>query len=683
MGFEDFEINFKDYARQSKGSCLLKGRDTVVLASVVRSEESRSMGFLPLTVDYLERSYAAGKIPGGFFRREGRLTERETLVSRIIDRSIRPLFPKVYDLETQVVVLALSVDEFVDPDILAVNATSLALLSSDIPFDGPVGCVRVCRIDGKLLVNPPLAEQKKASLNFVVSGTPTSICMVEGEALEEDENIVIEAITLAHEEIKRICNIQLSAIPSREKLVFESKSFHKSFCDSLYEFSHDRIVKALSTPEKTERRKLIRLAKEEAINFFLNSEAANDFTVSDLEELFDEFLKKVARDCIISENRRIDGRQLDDIRPIELMVGFLPRTHGSAMFRRGETQAVVVTTLGTFSEAQKLDYVFGDEVKTFMLHYNFPGFSVGEVKPLRAPSRREIGHGFLAERALKAVIPDIDDFPYVIRVVSEILESNGSSSMATVCGGSLALMDAGVPVKGHVAGIAMGLIKSGQNYKILTDILGDEDHLGDMDFKVCGTRNGITALQMDIKIPEGLPKEILVEALGQARKARERILDQMESVIPKPRSSVSSHAPQFREMKISPEKIKVLIGPGGKTIKSIIETFGVKIDIEQTGEVTVYGNQASKLDQAVSFIESLAGEIEIGSIYNGIVTKVTPFGLIVSLSNSQYQGLVHISQLPSNLTNNFNRVFKEGDPIKVKVLEKDERGRLRLGMKDI
>ncbi len=683
MQKSDFEINLFEYARQARGSCLLRKNESVVLATVVRSDESRSLGFLPLTVDYLERSYSAGKIPGGFFRREGRLSERETLVSRIIDRSIRPNFPKGYDLETQVVVLVLSVDETADPDILAVNAVSLALMSSDIPFNGPIGCVRVCRVDGQIVVNPPLQDQKRATLNFVVSGSKDSICMVEGEALEEDEKIVIDAITIAHEEIKRICDIQASVLPNTEKLAIETKNFSEQFSNELYNHVYDNLVKALSTPEKAERRKLLKETREAAINFFLNHKEANEFTVGDVEELFDSFVRKVARDFILTQNRRIDGRELNDIRPLDLKIGLLPRTHGSAMFRRGETQALVVATLGTFSEAQKLDYAFGDEVKTFMLHYNFPGFSVGEVKALRAPSRREVGHGFLAERALKAVIPDTEDFPYVIRIVSEILESNGSSSMATVCGGSLALMDAGVPIKNHVAGIAMGLIKEGSEYKILTDILGDEDHLGDMDFKVCGTRNGITALQMDIKIPEGLPREILAEALKQAKHARETILDQMEAVISKPRDSVSSYAPQFRDLKINPDKIKILIGPGGKTIRSITETFNVKIDVEQTGDITVYGTSLSKLDQAVEFIESLVGEVEIGSIQDGTVTKITPFGLIVSLSNSQLQGLVHISQLPNNLVNNFSRVFKEGDLIKVKVLEKDERGRLRLGMKDI
>lgn len=675
-------IDTENFCRQAKGACLLQKGGTVVLATVVRGDQSRSLGFLPLTVDYLERSYAAGKIPGGFFRREGRLTERETLVSRIIDRSLRPLFPKGYDLDTQITVTVLSVDENNDPEILSVNAASIALLRSDIPLEEPCGCVRVCRVGGKLVINPGLTEQKKATLNFVVAGTSRSICMVEGEAVEEPEDVVVEALILAQREIANIVKFQ-EQYQSSTKMEVQKKEFPKEFVDAAWEYVAEDIKVALSTPEKVQRREKIKSAQEKLTEFFLNNPLAEDFTINELDGLFSDFLKRVARESIIKENRRIDGRALGDIRPLELKVGLLPRAHGSAMFRRGETQAIVVTTLGTFAEAQKLDYVFGDEAKTFMLHYNFPGFAVGEVKPLRAPSRREVGHGFLAERALKAVIPDTDDFPYVIRVVSEIVESNGSSSMATVCGGSLSLMDAGVPVRSHVAGIAMGLIKEGEEYRILTDILGDEDHLGDMDFKVCGTRKGITALQMDIKIPEGLPASILSEALNRARDARLKILDKMEEIIRAPREKISQYAPQFRVLKIKQDKIKDLIGPGGKTIKSIVETFQVKIDIEQDGEITVYGTQASKLDQAVSFIEGLVGEIEIGSIREGVVTKITPFGLIVSLNNSPNQGLVHVSQLPPNIANTFARVFKEGDQVKVRVLEIDERGRLRLGMRDV
>ncbi|MCS6962343.1 MAG: polyribonucleotide nucleotidyltransferase [Deltaproteobacteria bacterium] len=683
MTSDELKIDVRGYCRQASGSCFLQKGGTVVLATAVRSDVSRSLGFLPLTVDYLEKSYAAGKIPGGFFRREGRLTERETLVSRIIDRSLRPIFPKEYDYDTQITVTVLSIDEASDPDVLAVNASSLALVQSDIPFEGPVGCVRICKINGNLVVNPPLTDQRKATLNFIVSGTQNSLCMVEGEALEEPEEVVIMALQKAQKEIIKMCEIQKNYVSAKDKIYLEKKSFPETFVNDAYSYILDDITEALQTSEKLERKNKIKVAQEKLVNYFLQTSLAEEFTINDVEVLYHEFLKKLARDTILHQKKRIDGRSLDDIRPLEFQIGLLPRTHGSAMFRRGETQAIVVTTLGTFAEAQKLDYAFGDEVKTFMLHYNFPGFAVGEVRPFRAPSRREIGHGFLAERALKAVLPTTDDFPYVIRVVSEIIESNGSSSMATVCGGSLSLMDAGVPINKHVAGIAMGLIMEGKEYSILTDILGDEDHLGDMDFKVCGTRDGITALQMDIKLSQGLDADVLQQALEKAKRARNIILDKMEETIKAPREKISEYAPQFRLLKIKPEKIKDLIGPGGKTIKSIIDTFQVKIDVEQDGEITVYGTQNSKLDQAVSFIEGLVGEIEIGSIMEGVVTKITPFGLIVSLVNSPNQGLVHISQLPSNIAGSFSRVFKEGDTVKVKVLEVDERGRLRLGMKDI
>jgi len=672
---EKIFYNTEGYSRQANGSCWAKWGDTVVLAVAVRNNAAQKFGFLPLTVDYLERNYAVGKIPGGFFRREGKLTERETLVSRLIDRSLRPLFPKQYFFDTQVTCMVLSADESNSADILAVNAASVALLASDIPFSVPVGCVRLCRVDGKFVVNPTLEEQKSATLNLVVSGTESEIVMIEGEAKEESESVIVEGIFFAHDFIKQICSEQMPYLNS-EKLQVEEIDLPEETKKELENLISEDLNIALRTPSKTERKKKLAEAQEKLMTACMDQGV--DLNLA--ESFFFQLLKRLTRNMIFSEGRRIDGRGVDDIRELDLKVSILPRTHGSAMFRRGETQAIVVTTLGTLQEAQKLDYVLGEEVsKRFMLHYNFPGFSVGELKPLRSPSRREIGHGNLAERALKNVLASEDSFPYAIRIVSEILESNGSSSMATVCGGSLSLMDAGVPITDHVAGVAMGLIKEGDRYEILTDILGDEDHLGDMDFKVCGTHRGVTAVQMDVKL-DGLVKELFIKAMEKARNARLRILEAMRLVINSPKE-ISKLAPKIKTVQIDPSKIGLLIGTKGERIKSIIEAFDVKIDISESGEVRVYGGSSSQIDRAIEYIKDLTFTIQPGQIFEATVKKITPFGLIVGLQNGSAAGLVHVSEMDSNLAKNFDSKFKEGDIIKVKVLDAADKTKLKLSLK--
>jgi len=672
---EKIFYNTEGYSRQANGSCWAKWGDTVVLAVAVRSNAAQKFGFLPLTVDYLERNYAVGKIPGGFFRREGKLTERETLVSRLIDRSLRPLFPKQYFFDTQVTCMVLSADESNSADILAVNAASVALLASDIPFSVPVGCVRLCRVDGKFVVNPTLEEQKSATLNLVVSGTESEIVMIEGEAKEESESVIVEGIFFAHDFIKQICSEQMPYLNS-EKLQVEEIDLPEETKKELENLISEDLNIALRTPSKTERKKKLAEAQEKLMTACMDQGV--DLNLA--ESFFFQLLKRLTRNMIFAEGRRIDGRGVDDMRELDLKVSILPRTHGSAMFRRGETQAIVVTTLGTLQEAQKLDYVLGEEVsKRFMLHYNFPGFSVGELKPLRSPSRREIGHGNLAERALKNVLASEDSFPYAIRIVSEILESNGSSSMATVCGGSLSLMDAGVPITDHVAGVAMGLIKEGDRYEILTDILGDEDHLGDMDFKVCGTHRGVTAVQMDVKL-DGLVKELFIKAMEKARNARLRILEAMRSVINSPKE-ISKLAPKIKTVQIDPSKIGLLIGTKGERIKSIIEAFDVKIDISESGEVRVYGGSSSQIDRAIEYIKDLTFTIQPGQIFEATVKKITPFGLIVGLQNGSAAGLVHVSEMDSNLAKNFDSKFKEGDIIKVKVLDAADKTKLKLSLK--
>ncbi len=669
-------------AKLAGGSCVVKYGDSIVLITACRGAE-KDVDFLPLTVDYVEKTYAAGKIPGGFFKREGRLSEKETLVSRLMDRPCRPLFPEGFSHEIQVMATVLSADEENDTDVLAVNGASLALTLSDLPFEGPLGCVRVGRVKGKLCINPTATDQKNSDINMIVAGTKNAIVMVEGGAQQVPEADLLEALFFAHKEMQPLINIQLELqkVAGAAKVEWTKKELDQSLVKSVSDFLTPLIEKAVRIPDKTARRDAYKAAKEEAVLKFIK-EGDEDASTKQkiINHSFDELSFKLVRQRIIKEKTRIDGRDFVTVRPIDIELGFLPRTHGSALFQRGETQAIVVATLGTEAEAQRIDNLMGEASKTFLLHYNFPAFSVGETKPLRGPGRREIGHGALAERAIKAVIPDLKKFPYVLRVVSEVTESNGSSSMATVCGASLSLMDAGVPIAAPVAGVAMGLIEEGKEFAILTDILGDEDHLGDMDFKVCGTEKGITALQMDIKV-KGLTEEIMSKAMNQARDARIHILKQMDNVISKPKESLSRYAPKIVTIKIHQDKIRDVIGPGGKMIRSITESCDVKMEVSDDGTVSIASSDQKKIDNAIKIIESLTMQAEVGKVYRGIVKRIADFGAFVEILPGT-DGLVHISQLAEDKVRKVTDVVREGDEVQVKVLEIDRQGKIRLSMKE-
>jgi polyribonucleotide nucleotidyltransferase len=639
--------------------------------------------FLPLTIDYVEKAYAAGKIPGSFFRREGKLSEHETLISRLMDRPCRPLFPEFFNHEVQVVATVMSCDEENDPDVLAMCGASAALSVSELPFEGPIAGVRVGRLNGKLVINPKRSDLHKLDINMFVAGSRDAIVMVEGEAMQVPEKELTEALFYAHKEIQVLIEMQLDlqSKVGKSKVEVAPPSRDEALIAKMTAFMKPRIDKAIRTVEKLARRDLMGAVKKEAAAEFIKEGDQNAEAMAKvLNRTFEDTLYKMVREMAVNEKRRIDGRDSKTVRPIAIDVGLLPRTHGSAMFQRGETQAIVVATLGTNEEAQILDTLAGESSKRFMLHYNFPAYSVGETKPMRGPGRREVGHGFLAERAVKAVLPEEKEFPYVLRIVSEITESNGSSSMASVCGSSLALMDAGVPVKAPVAGVAMGLIKEGDASVVLTDILGDEDHLGDMDFKVCGTQKGITAIQMDIKI-KGLSQATMSEALEQAREARLHILGEMQRAISTPRSDLSKHAPRIVTIKINPDKIRDIIGPGGKMIRSITESCGVKIEVTDDGTVNVAGNNPANIDSAMKIIKSLTAEAEIGKLYKGIVKRIADFGAFVELFPGT-DGLVHISQLAEERVRRVEDVVQEGDEVWVKVLEIDRQGKIRLSLKD-
>lgn len=669
-------------AKLAGGSCVVKYGDSIVLITACRGSE-KDVDFLPLTVDYVEKTYAAGKIPGGFFKREGRLSEKETLVSRLMDRPCRPLFPEGFSHEIQVMATVLSADEENDTDVLAVNGASLALTLSDLPFEGPLGCVRVGRVKGKLCINPTATDQKNSDINMIVAGTKNAIVMVEGGAQQVPEADVLEALFFAHREMQPLIDIQveLQKVAGAAKLEWVKKELDQTLVKSVSDFLTPLIEKAVRIPDKTARRDAYKAAKEEAVAKFIK-EGDEDAGAKQkiINHSFDELSFKLVRQRIIKEKTRIDGRDFVTVRPIDIELGFLPRTHGSALFQRGETQAIVVATLGTEAEAQRIDNLMGEASKTFLLHYNFPAFSVGETKPLRGPGRREIGHGALAERAIKAVIPDLKKFPYVLRVVSEVTESNGSSSMATVCGASLSLMEAGVPIAAPVAGVAMGLIEEGKEFAILTDILGDEDHLGDMDFKVCGTEKGITALQMDIKV-KGLTEEIMSNAMNQARDARIHILKQMDGAISKPKESLSRYAPKIVTIKIHQDKIRDVIGPGGKMIRSITESCDVKMEVSDDGTVSIASSDQKKIDNAIKIIESLTMQAEVGKVYRGIVKRIADFGAFVEILPGT-DGLVHISQLAEEKVRKVTDIVREGDEVQVKVLEIDRQGKIRLSMKE-
>ncbi|MBI5894183.1 MAG: polyribonucleotide nucleotidyltransferase [Deltaproteobacteria bacterium] len=667
-------------AKQASGSVVVRYGDTVVLVTAVAANEaSEGTDFLPLTVNYMEMTYAAGKIPGGFFKREGRPSEKEVLTSRLIDRPLRPLFPEGYFNETQVIATVLSVDHENDPEIAAMAGASAALAVSDIPFNGPIAGVRVGRINGKFICNPSIAQQKESDIDIVIAGSKDAIIMVEGGARMVSEDDILDALMFAHESVQPVIKLQEQMKSDAGKTVLNMPplKIHEELVSQVTRFAKARIEAALKINTKQERYQSLKDILNELL---LELKPKYEGREDEVKKIFDDIKYSVMREAVLKESLRIDGRGLKDIRPITCEVGLLPRTHGSALFTRGETQALVVTTLGTADDEQKIDAISGWEYKTFMLHYNFPPFCTGEVKFLRGPGRREIGHGALAERAIAKVVPSNDTFPYTIRLVSEILESNGSSSMASVCGASLSLMDAGVPVKSAVAGIAMGLIKEGDRVAILSDILGDEDHLGDMDFKVAGTDDGVTALQMDIKIT-GVTREILKTALYQAKEGRLHILDKMKKAISSHRTELSVHAPRIVTIYVKQDKIKDVIGSGGKNIKGIIEKTGVKIDIDDTGKVNIASADESAVKKAIDMVRELTQEAEVGRIYLGKVRKIMDFGAFVEIFPGT-DGLIHISQLSEERVKDVKDVLSEGDEVLVKVLEIDKQGKIKLSRKE-
>ena len=667
-------------AKQADGAALVRYGETVVLVTAVAAKELKTdTDFFPLTVDYQEKTFAAGKIPGGFFKREGRPSEKEILTCRLIDRSIRPLFSEGLRCETQVIATVLSADRENDPDMVAMLGASVALQVSDIPFNGPLAGVRIGRIDGRWVINPTQSQLLESDMDIFLSGSRDAIVMVEGGAKMVPEDEILEALFTGHEAIQPLLQIQeeIRREIGKPKRQVPLAELDAAMVRQVEQLALSKLQQAIEIPEKLERYKQIGEIKGEVVAKMLAEFPQKE---KDIKGAFDELKRNCFRGLIIQRERRIDGRGLRDIRPITCEVEILPRTHGSALFTRGETQALVVTTLGTASDEQKIDALIGEHYKKFMLHYNFPPFSVGEVKFLRGPSRRDIGHGNLAERALLPVLPPEESFPYTVRIVSEVLESNGSTSMATVCGGSLSLMDAGVPVSAPVAGIAMGLIKEGEHVRVLSDILGDEDHLGDMDFKVAGTPNGVTSLQMDIKI-SGVNRDIMRQALYQAREGRLHILGIMAETIGSHRASVSGHAPRITTLKVRPDKIREIIGPGGKVIRGIIEATGVKMDVEDDGTVTIASSDEAASRKAIEMVQKITAEAEIGKIYKGTVRKIVDFGAFVEIFPGT-DGLVHISQLAPERVRRVSDVLKEGDEVMVKVLEIDKQGKIRLSRKE-
>jgi polyribonucleotide nucleotidyltransferase len=670
IGERELSIEIGKLAKQAHGAAVVSYGDTVVLVTACAAKEPREgLDFFPLTVDYRENFYAAGKIPGGFFKREGKPSEREVLNSRMIDRPIRPLFPEGYKNETQVVALVLSADTDIDPSMHAIVGASTALYTSVIPFEHPVAAVRVGLIEGRYYLNPTYAELKNSRLNLAVAGMEDGIVMVEAGANEVSEEVMVEALNFGHQAIKQIIGLQkeLYAKIRPKKMEVVPPAVDEAMAKKIEAAVRADLEDALNTHkhEKLESYNLVDEAKKKVIALFPDTEEDED-KLKMVKRIFDALKEKIFRDDILRKRERPDRRKFNTIRPIWIETRILPRTHGSAIFTRGETQALVTATLGTSEDVQRLDWLEGESTKRFMMHYNFPPFSVGEVSPLRGPGRREIGHGALAERALIPVVPDENEFPYTIRVVSDILESNGSSSMATVCGGTLALMDAGVPIKSPVAGVAMGLVKEGDNYAVLTDIAGAEDHYGDMDFKVAGTRDGITALQMDIKIP-GVTSHIMSEALAQAKEGRMFILDKMMEAIPSVSDQMSPYAPRIYSMKIPTDKIRDVIGPGGKMIRSIIEQTGVKIDVSDDGRVNIASSDGPSAQKAIEIISNLTATPEIGKTYRGKVVRIADFGAFVEIFPGT-DGLLHISEIDENRIRNVRDVLQEGDQVMVKVV---------------
>jgi len=670
-------------AKQANGAVWVRYGDTVVLSTVTASKEPKDLDFFPLTVNFEERLYSVGKIPGGFIKREGRPSEAAILASRLTDRPIRPLFPDGFRNEVQIVNLVMSVDQDCPPEIAAMIGTSAALSISDVPWNGPIGGVIVGRVDGKFIINPTPEQEEKSDIHCVVAGTRDAVMMVEAEANEVPEEVMLEAIMFGFEELKKQVDVieQLVAIAGKPKMEVKLHTVDEAVSEDVKAYAAERLIEAVRIPEKQARQDAIDAINAETVEHFTAVYAEEPEKLKDVQEVLHDIVKKEVRRLITHEKIRPDGRALDEVRPISCDVGVLPRTHGSGLFTRGQTQALSICTLGAVSEEQILDGIDLEDSKRFMHHYNFPPFSVGEARPLRAPGRREIGHGALGERALAKVIPSEDEFPYTIRLVSEVLESNGSTSQASICASTLALMDAGVPIKAPVAGVAMGLIKDGEHVSILTDIQGMEDHLGDMDFKVAGTADGVTAIQMDIKI-DGIDRNILSQALEQARAGRMHILGKMLEVLSEPRKELSPYAPKIEIMHINPEKIRDVIGPGGKVINKIIEETGVKIDIEQDGRVYIASPDTAMLQKAKEQIDLIVREVVVGETYIGTVKRIEKFGAFVEVLPGK-EGLVHISQLSNERVGKVEDVVKVGDRITVKVTEIDSLGRVNLSRKAV
>jgi polyribonucleotide nucleotidyltransferase len=665
-------------AKQADGAVVVRLGGSMVLATCVAAKSAKeAQDFFPLTVEYRERAYAGGRIPGGYFKREGAPVKKETLTSRLIDRPIRPLFPDGFRNEVQVICLTISGDQENDPDILAMNGASAALCLSGIPFDGPVGAVRVGLVEGKLIANPTTAQKKASSLELVIAATEDAVLMVEAGASEISEEALLEAITFGHAECKKLARAQRDLVQraGKPRWTVETSARDGELKARVQSLAASKLATALATHEKQSRAEAVARVFDEVVQ----SLGVDETKKGAVREAFEAVEKAEVRRLIVERNLRVDGRKANEIRPISIDVAYLPRAHGSSVFTRGETQALVSATLGTKSDEQKIESIEGDFYRNFMLHYNFPSFSVGEVRRFGSPSRRDIGHGALAERAVEAVLPPKEEFPYTIRIVSDILESNGSSSMASVCGASLALMDAGVPLKSHVAGVAMGLVKDGDKVGILTDINGAEDHYGDMDFKVAGTEKGVTALQMDIKIA-GVSIDIMRAALQQAREARLIVLAKMREAIEKPRAELSPFAPRFVTIKIRPEKIREIIGPGGKVIRGIQEQTGTKIDVEDDGRVTVFSPDSASVQKALGIIQDICREVELDRIYLGKVKKIVEFGAFVEVIPNT-EGLLHISQIAESRIRAVQDVLSEGDEVLVKVIEIDGNGKMRLSRK--
>ncbi|KAF1699937.1 polyribonucleotide nucleotidyltransferase [Pseudoxanthomonas suwonensis] len=673
-----------EVARQASGSVIVKMDDTVLLVTAVAAKSAREgQDFFPLTVDYQEKFYAGGRIPGGFFKREGRPTEKETLISRLIDRPIRPLFPEDYKNEVQIIATVMSLNPEIDGDIPALIGASAALSLAGTPFKGPIGAAKVGYKDGQYILNPTASELAESKLELVVAGTANAVLMVESEAQLLSEEVMLGAVTFGHREMQKVINAinELTVEAGTKPSDWAPPPKNEALIAALKEAVGNRLAEAFQIRDKLQRRDAIAAIKKDVAEQLAGRVAEEGWNPAELSKEFGELEYRTMRDSVLETKVRIDGRALDTVRPISVKTGVLPRTHGSAMFTRGETQAIVVTTLGTTRDGQIIDAVSGEYKENFLFHYNFPPYSVGECGRFGAPKRREIGHGRLAKRGVLAVMPSIEEFPYTVRVVSEITESNGSSSMASVCGSSLALMDAGVPVKAPVAGIAMGLVKEDDRFVVLSDILGDEDHLGDMDFKVAGTADGVSALQMDIKI-EGITEEIMKQALEQAKAGRLHILGEMAKALTAPRAELSEYAPRLLTIKIHPDKIREVIGKGGATIQGITKETGTQIDIQDDGTIVIASVNAAAAQAAKARIEQITSDVEPGRIYEGKVAKIMDFGAFVTILPGK-DGLVHVSQISSERVEKVSDKLKEGDVVKVKVLEVDKQGRIRLSIKAV